>query len=130
MKPPVMERVRELGDRLEAGLNARLADKWYVGNIRGMGLFWAIEFVSNKQTKEPFLPTSLIASGVYRLAMQEPHMISLYPCTGCVEGVRGDFVLLAPPYTSTDAEIDLIVDRTAGVVEAFFNQEAIQKLRT
>lgn len=129
MKPEVMVHVRALGDRLEKGLRKRLGSKWCVGEVRGMGLFWTLEFVVNKESKEPFPVPAQVAQGLYRLAMQEPHMISLYPCTGSVEGVQGDFVLLAPPYISTFEDIDLIVKRTGAVVDAYFDQEHILSYR-
>lgn len=125
MQPGTMEQVRQLGNALEQGLKACLADKWYIGNIRGMGLFWGIEFVADKLTKEPFPPEMQVATGIHKLGMQEPHMISLYPGTGSVEGTRGDFVLLAPPYTSTLEEIDLIVKTTVSVVTSFFEKEKL-----
>lgn len=123
MQPGMMEQVRSLGDRLEKGLRASLTDKWYVGDIRGMGLFWAIEFVADKQTKRPFPAAELTAMSVHKLAMEEPHMISLYPGTGSVEGTAGDFIILAPPYICTLEEIDLIVEKTAAVFEAYFGQD-------
>ena len=33
-----------------------------------------------------------------------------YPSNGCVDGIRGDHILLAPPYTVTDDELVTIVD--------------------
>ena len=130
MKPGMMERVRELGARLETGLVSRLADKWYIGDIRGMGLFWGIEFVADKETKAPFPPEYLVGMGVHKLAMQEPHMIALYPGTGSVEGTKGDFVILAPSYTCTDQEIDLIVNKTATVIDAYFEQPTVKQKKT
>lgn len=46
--------------------------------------------------------------------------ISLYAGNGTVDGVRGDHVLLAPPYNVTQEEVDLIVRKTGEVVEAVF----------
>lgn len=123
MRPGMMDQVRKLGDRLEKGLRAKLANRWYVGDIRGMGLFWGIEFVTNKQTKEPFPAAQQVAMGIHKLAMEEPHMISLYPGTGSVGGIAGDFILLAPPYVCSLEDIDMIVERSAAVFEAYFHQD-------
>jgi len=123
MKPSMMEHVREMGAALEAGLHKHLSDKWYVGDIRGAGLFWGVEFVQQKEDKTPFEPSRQVAMGVHRLGMQEPNMISLYPGTGSVDGVAGDFVLLAPPYTITLEDVELIVQKTASTIDAYFEQE-------
>lgn len=120
MRPECMENVRKLGSQLEQSLRHRLDDKWYIGDIRGKGLFWSIEFVQDKETKQPFDPKLLVAMGVHKLGMQEPHMISLYPGTGSLQGLTGDFVILAPPYNCTAQEIELIAEKTAGTIQAWF----------
>lgn len=79
-----------------------------------------IEFVKDKTTKEPFDPELGIASKLQETAMKPPYSISLYPGTGTVDGVRGDHVLLAPPYNTTREEIELIASTTAKVVEDVF----------
>lgn len=122
MQPGCMPRVRDLGSLLESGLRDRLMDKWYVGDIRGKGLFWGIEFVKDKETKEPFDAGLQVAMNIHKLGMQEPHMISLYPGTGSVLGTSGDFVLLAPAYTCTAQEINLIAEKTAAAIEAWFER--------
>jgi len=121
MQPGIMEHVRKLGAALENGLRQCLAKKWFVGDIRGMGLFWGIEFVKDKSTKEPFDPALQVAMGIHKLAMEEPYSISLYPGTGSVKGTGGDFVLLAPPYQCTLEDIQLIVERTVATIDAYFD---------
>jgi adenosylmethionine-8-amino-7-oxononanoate aminotransferase len=39
---------------------------------------------------------------------------------GTVDGVRGDHVLIAPPYILTEAQIDELADKLGGAVEAVF----------
>ena len=121
-QPDMMRRVQLLGSHLERLLRERLEHLPNIGDIRGSGLFWGIELVKDKSTKEPFDPKLLVASGIHDLGMQEPYNISIYPGTGTVDGKRGDHVLLAPPYTSTQAEIDYVAKRTANVIEHFFDQ--------
>lgn len=50
----LVDKVKNLGAVLGAGLKSELSNCWYVGDVRGAGLFWAIELVKNKQTREPF----------------------------------------------------------------------------
>jgi adenosylmethionine-8-amino-7-oxononanoate aminotransferase len=123
-EPGAMERVREAGRRLERILRERLGRHEHVGDIRGKGLFWGIEFVRDRRTKEPFDPSLGVAFGVHDLGMQEPHNISLYPGTGTADGKRGDHILVAPPYNSTDDEIDLVGTRTADVIDQYFQLHA------
>jgi adenosylmethionine-8-amino-7-oxononanoate aminotransferase len=44
----------------------------------------------------------------------------LYAASGCVDGIRGDHVLLAPPYNVTKEEIDIIVETARKVIEEVF----------
>lgn len=120
MKSGIMQHVRDLGFALETGLKSRLLDKWYIGDIRGMGLFWGIELVQDKQSKQPFPVDRQIAMDVHKLGMTEPHMISLYPGTGSVGGLQGDFIVLAPPYNCSLKDIDVIVRKTEMVLMHFF----------
>lgn len=120
MQPSCMENVRKLGAQLEQSLRQKLSDEWYVGDIRGKGLFWSVEFVQNKETKQPFDPALQLAQSIHKLGMEEPHMISLYPGTGSVRGTSGDFVMVAPMYTCTTEEIELIAEKTAGTIKAWF----------
>lgn len=114
--------VRKQGELLGRLLNEKLSSHMAIGDIRGKGLFWGIEFVQDKITKEPFHPSQGIAQGIHELGMQHPHNISLYPGTGSVDGRRGDHILIAPAYTITADEIRQIVDIVAAVVRQYFLQ--------
>ncbi|TKA67182.1 hypothetical protein B0A49_05821 [Cryomyces minteri] len=119
----LVDNVRKMGILLEHGLKQRLADHPNVGDIRGRGLFWGIEFVRDKATKKPFDPRDAIAMGVHEKGMQPPYHISLYPGTGTVDGRMGDHVLLAPPYNITASDVALIVKLASQVVEDFFAEQ-------
>ncbi|KAK3686722.1 hypothetical protein LTR37_019514 [Vermiconidia calcicola] len=116
----LMTNVRKQGALLGRLLKEKVAIHWAVGDIRGKGFFWGIEFVADKDTKEPYDPSDTVAMGIHELAMQEPYNISLYPGTGTADGRRGDHVLLAPAYNVTEEDIRYIVDTTASVIEQFF----------
>jgi len=47
-----------------------------------------------------------------------------YPMGGTVDGVSGDHVLLAPPFLATEADLDEIVGRLAGAIDAVTNAVA------
>lgn len=123
----LLDQVAVRGALLETLLKAKLQDLQYVGDIRGMGLFWGIEFVQDRDTKEPFDPDLQIAMRIHELGMKEPYSISIYPGSGTADGRKGDHVLLAPPYNSTEDEIRMIVERTVAVIETFFEQSELIK---
>jgi adenosylmethionine-8-amino-7-oxononanoate aminotransferase len=77
-----------------------------VGDIRGMGLLIGVEFVKDKTSREPFPPSQNIAERIRRAALEEN--VLTYPTQGCVDGLRGDHILLAPPFILTAAESALI----------------------
>ncbi|MBN9223869.1 MAG: hypothetical protein ABS63_08285 [Microbacterium sp. SCN 70-27] len=53
----ILERVRDLGDRVvEPRLREIAAAHPSVGEVRGRGLFWAIELVKDAETREPLVP--------------------------------------------------------------------------
>lgn len=115
-QPEMMENVRLLGERLQAGLDARLGQHAHVGDIRGRGLFRGIEIVADKETKAPFDPALKLHARIKKEAMARGLMS--YPMGGTVDGRIGDHVLLAPPYIIQPDEIDLIVERIGAAIDA------------
>jgi adenosylmethionine-8-amino-7-oxononanoate aminotransferase len=105
-----------MGDRLSDALEERFGNHHHVGDIRGRGLFRAIELVADRATKEPFDPARKLHAKVKREAMARGLMC--YPMGGTIDGARGDHVLLAPPFIVTERDIDTIVDRLGEAVEA------------
>ncbi|RJE25084.1 Aminotransferase [Aspergillus sclerotialis] len=116
----LLENVKKQGELLGSLLHKHLDDHPYVGNVRGKGLFWGIEFVADKESKEAFPPSAGIAAAVHSKGLNNLG-ISLYPGTGTKDGVVGDHVLLAPAYTSTKEEIEEIAMKTKQAVEQAFN---------
>ncbi len=110
----LLANVMTRGAQLEARLGAAFGQHPNVGDIRGRGLFWTIELVADRATKAPFDPFDGIAMKVGAAA--KARGVMTYPSQGCVDGVKGDHVLLAPMYTATEAEIDLIVQTLAAAV--------------
>lgn len=111
-----MVNVIEQGAYLGECLKEFLGDHPHVGDIRGRGLFWGVEFVRDKVTKLPFDPTLQVAQQVADLALMSSWNMTVYPGAGCVDGVRGDHIILAPPYTVTRDHIENIVVTVADAV--------------
>ncbi|MEQ9124618.1 MAG: aspartate aminotransferase family protein, partial [Alphaproteobacteria bacterium] len=99
--------VRRQGARLMAGLEATLGQHPHVGDIRGRGLLQGVELVADREDKRPFDPALKVNQRVKAEAMARG--VVLYPMPGTIDGVRGDHIVLAPPYVATDADIDRIV---------------------
>jgi adenosylmethionine-8-amino-7-oxononanoate aminotransferase len=110
----LVQRCAKMGKLLEASLRGNFADEAHVGDIRGRGLFWAIEFVADKTSKTPFDPALKVGLAVQKQALELG--VNVYPGGGSIDGIRGDHVLIAPPYTVTEAEIETIV---SVVLEAY-----------
>jgi len=107
--------VRTRGDSLRRRLEARFGDHPLVGEIRGRGFFQAIEFVADRRSKAPLPPERRFAPTLKRLAMAQGLLV--YPAQGCVDGSAGDHVVIAPPYTITEDELALVVDRLARAID-------------
>ena len=74
-----------------------------VGDVRGIGLLWAVEFVADKSSKRPFPPEETFAARVGAAALK--HGLLVYPMQGTVDGIAGDHLLLAPPAVITPEQI-------------------------
>ncbi|MBY4892186.1 aspartate aminotransferase family protein [Rhodobacteraceae bacterium N5(2021)] len=107
--------VRTKGAAFEARLRDRFAQMPHVGDIRGRGLFWGIEFVADRATKTPFAPHHGLAGKLKKAAMAEG--LACYPMAGTRDGKHGDHVLLAPPFIMTEAQMDEVVDKLARATE-------------
>jgi len=94
---------REVGAYLLQRMH-ELLDFAIVGDVRGMGLMCGLELVADKGTKTPFDPKMKASAVLEREAMSRG--LLLFPCTGCVEGVAGDMVLVTPPLIITQSQVD------------------------
>jgi adenosylmethionine-8-amino-7-oxononanoate aminotransferase len=88
-----------------------------VGDVRGIGLLWAVEFVSDKASKRPFSPSQNFAGRVAAAALKRGLLV--YPMQGSVDGISGDHVLLAPPAVISTDQIAWSIDQlVASIREA------------
>lgn len=107
--------VRNMGALLRRRLGERFGNHAHIGDIRGRGLFQAIELVEDRLTKAPFDPGRKLHAKVKKAAMARGLMV--YPMGGTIDGQRGDHVLLAPPFIVTASQIDEIVDRLGAALD-------------
>lgn len=111
----LLERVRVMGERLEASLTERFGNHRHVGDIRGRGLFRGLELVQDRATRVPFDPAVALNARVKKAAMGLGLMC--YPMGGTIDGRQGDHILLAPPFIIDDDHVALITDKLGRAVD-------------
>jgi adenosylmethionine-8-amino-7-oxononanoate aminotransferase len=118
----LVERAGKQGAKLEMLLKERFDDHPAVGDIRGRGLFFGLEFVADRALKAPFPPEIRLHARIKAEAMARGLMC--YPMGGTVDGRQGDHVLLAPPFIVSDSELETIVIRLGEAVDASLAEPA------
>jgi len=107
----LVNKVARQGPEFLSMLTKRLSDHPNVGDIRGRGFFIGVELVDNKETKLPLDASLRTHARLKKMAFENGLMI--YPMGGTIDGVRGDHVLLAPPFIASDIELSEIVELLA-----------------
>jgi adenosylmethionine-8-amino-7-oxononanoate aminotransferase len=105
-----------MGAYLARRLNERFGNHPFVGDVRGRGLLAGVELVADRASKEPFAPQLELNARVKAAAMARGLLV--YPMGGTVDGMRGDHVLLAPPFIVDAAVVDAIVERLGEAIDA------------
>lgn len=119
----LLANVVKQGENLVDGLQTKLGQHPFVGDIRGRGLFRGVELVANRETKDPFDPALKINAKIKKAAFARGLMA--YPMGGTIDGVRGDHVLFAPAFIVTEDDIAKIVDLFAGALDDVFKAEGL-----
>ena len=88
------------GKRLLVHLKDALGDHPHVGDVRGLGLMCAVEFVRDRATREEFDAADKVGPRINQATMER----------GMFSRVRGDVYYLAPPITTSDDQLDRMVD--------------------
>jgi len=112
----LLDNVNSMGTLLERTLRGRLGDHPHVGDIRGRGLFFAVEFLADRATKRPFAPERQFSARVGREALERG--LAIYPSAGTIDGTHGDHLIIAPPYIARAEDIERIVSRLGVAVTA------------
>ena len=95
----LVEQAAALGQRLLAGLKT-LESHPHVGEVRGQGLMCAVELVADKKSKAEFPPAEKIGARVHAATQER----------GLFTRLRGDVYNLAPPFVTSAAQIDRMVE--------------------
>ncbi len=113
-------RAADSGEAVSAGSELKTALKGLsalraVGDVRGIGLLWGIEFVADRKSNQPFAPELNFSGRVGQAAVKRGLMV--YPMQGCVDGIAGDHLLIAPPAVITREQIEFAAEQLTGAIE-------------
>ncbi|HYF60888.1 MAG TPA: aspartate aminotransferase family protein [Burkholderiaceae bacterium] len=109
LKDGVLARVQPMGAQLEKALRRAFGEHPHVGDIRGRGLFWALELVEDRSSKKPFDPGRRLHARVKQAALEAG--LLCYPMGGTIDGRLGDHVLLAPPFIVEPVHVEELVEK-------------------
>ena len=112
----LLDNVKAMGALLARRLGERFGNHPFVGDIRGRGLFQAIELVADRASKTPFDTERKLHARIKKEAMTRGLMV--YPSGGTAGGTAGDHVLIAPPFIIDAGIVDEIVERLGDSVDA------------
>lgn len=118
----LLENVSLQGAYLGERLKALLGNHPNVGDIRGQGLFWGIEFVKDKVTKEPFDPKLEVAKKIVDLAFSPQFKLLIYYGGNAGYHIHLDRLIIAPPFIIKKKEVDHIVKVVSKVVHIVCNE--------
>jgi adenosylmethionine-8-amino-7-oxononanoate aminotransferase len=100
----LVENSRQRGEQVQKGLLQLKSRHPLVGDVRGLGLMFGLEYVRSRRTREPFAPDRKVSLRIEAAALR--HGLVTYPCTGSLDGTLGDMTLMAPPLTISSSEVE------------------------
>jgi adenosylmethionine-8-amino-7-oxononanoate aminotransferase len=104
----LVENSRQRGEQALKGLGVLMDKHPIIGDVRGKGLMFGFELVRDQATKQPFDPKQHV-SRLFEMAAAKRGLVT-YPCTGSIEGVLGDMVLLAPPLVISESQVNDVLN--------------------
>ena len=111
----LVENAARMGEILGRRLNELADDHLSIGDVRGKGLFWGVELVKNRDTKEPFVTRDMkFESNMLKKVSSEAMRRGAY-----VVNVINTLII-APPLIVTENEIDegiSILDESLNVAD-------------
>lgn len=116
----LIENSRKQGTYLLEGLLEMMQSCHSIGDVRGKGLMCGVEFVKDRESKEPY-PTELkVAEQVINACMNRGLIV--FPGHGTVNGVAGDHLLIGPPLTITKSQISDLLEILNESIRAVENE--------
>jgi adenosylmethionine-8-amino-7-oxononanoate aminotransferase len=118
-KNNLVEEAEKKGIYLTAALEKLQSAFPIIGDIRGIGLMIGLEFVQDPGTRSVF-PRS-VQFGQQLISTANKNGLLLYPAGAGEDGIHGDAILIAPPFTITFQEIDLLIERLEKTLQALLD---------
>ena len=103
----LVDRAGRMGALLLSKLHEYLDDLPWVGDVHGKGLFAGVEFVQDKETKEPFPVEDKVTSRVRNEVFRSGVMV-IGGAGGLINGVAGDHIEIVPPYIIDEEQIEFL----------------------
>lgn len=94
-----------------------------VGEVRGTGGFWSLEFVKNKETKEPFDRKLNFGARVRQKCLDNG--VSVIGMHSTIDGVKGDHITLAPAYILDEKTSNQIVDIISKSISEVYSELSV-----
>ncbi|MBP8949561.1 MAG: aminotransferase class III-fold pyridoxal phosphate-dependent enzyme, partial [Candidatus Promineofilum sp.] len=110
----LVENSAAMGKLMGLKLREALAEHPHVGDIRGRGLFWGLELVQDRATKQPYPKKQGMIHKITDRAFEMGLIV--YHSVGCADGVNGDVVMLGPPLIVDEAQVDEMVGLLAEAI--------------
>jgi len=129
-KHGLVARAASVGETLQSALRTLLDEPHagaIVGDVRGIGMLAAVEFVADRATKAPFPREQRVAEQIVVRARERG--LVLWPNVGHADGVNGDLILVAPPLTITHAQIGELVDKLRATLTDVIGSLATEKVK-
>lgn len=119
----ILERVRDLGERVVEPRLRELAEKHpSIGEVRGKGLFWALELVLDRETREPLVPFNAAgeAAAPFNAVVAACKNAGLWPFAA------GNRLQIAPPLIISEEDLVTgldIIDEALSVADGYYTGE-------
>jgi adenosylmethionine-8-amino-7-oxononanoate aminotransferase len=107
---------RRVGAHLRQRLEALKERHPVIGDVRGQGLLLAVEYVRDRESKEPFSAEVFASDRIRQIGLKEGVMLYSRRQN---QGRYGEWSLIAPPLIITESQADELVDQLDRSVAEF-----------
>ena len=118
----LMQRAKEQGAKLRAGLEELQQQFEFIGDVRGKGLLLAFELVANRETWEVLPPAWNAHSRIVELAYEEKLILYSRRTRG---GYAGDHLMVCPPLCINDGELDELLSKLKRTLIKFASEHKL-----
>ena len=103
----LLDNVSRMGDVLGRLLREELGPLEFVGDIRGRGLFWAVEFMLDPEGQVPFSPRAKFSDQIVDQALDLG--LNILGNLGTTGAIHSEHIIISPPYIVREEELRRMV---------------------